>query len=245
MAFRNCTLGTDVTLNIEVPTGGQRRAQLPCAVATTGAPEVRPDSIKELQSGIWYVDLTRVHTEQLREALPNIASARGVIFDMRGYPTEAGTFILSYLMKTPEDSTDRWMHTPRITGPFGKVADWQDQTWPVKPAAPYIRGSRVFMTDNRAISYAESFMGYVRDHQLGTIIGGATAGANGNIAQFSVPGRFTITFTGMRVTQHDGHTPYHTVGVAPSIPIEPTLAGIRAGRDEVLERALSIFRIAQ
>jgi hypothetical protein len=28
--------------------------------------------------------------------------------------------------------------------------------------------------------------------------------------------------------------------VRPTVPVEPTLAGIRAGRDEVLERALAI-----
>jgi hypothetical protein len=244
MALRNCPPGTAVALTIEPPSGAQRNAQLPCLVAP-GTTEVRPDSLKELQPGIWYVDLTRVHTQQLREALPRIASARGVIFDLRGYPTDAGRFILSYLMSAPEDSTDRWMHVPRITGPFGEIAAWQGNTWSLKPATPHISGQRIFMTDNRAISYAESVMGYVRDYKLGTIIGGTTAGANGNVAPFSVPGRFSITFTGMRVTQHDGRTPYHTVGVAPSIPIEPTLAGIRAGRDEVLERALSAFRIAQ
>jgi hypothetical protein len=31
-------------------------------------------------------------------------------------------------------------------------------------------------------------MGYVRDYKLGTIIGGTTAGANGGVAAFSVPG---------------------------------------------------------
>ena len=84
-------------------------------------------------------------------------------------------------------------------------------------------------------------MGYVADRKLGTIVGGTTAGTNGNVATFVVPTGFTVAFTGMRVTNHDGRTPYHLVGVRPDIPVAPTLAAIRAGRDEVLERALSLI----
>ena len=82
-------------------------------------------------------------------------------------------------------------------------------------------------------------MGYVKDRKLATIIGGPTAGTNGNIVTFATPGGFAITFTGMRVTGHDGRAQHHMVGIAPDIRLEPTLAGVRTGRDELLERALA------
>lgn len=44
----------------------------------------------------------------------------------------------------------------------------------------------------------------------------------------------------MRVTRHDGVSPHHMIGVQPDVRLEPTLAGMRAGRDELLERALTI-----
>jgi hypothetical protein len=66
-----------------------------------------------------------------------------------------------------------------------------------------------------------------------------TAGTNGNSVSFATPGGFAVTFTGMRVTGHDGRAQLHLVGVAPDIRLEPTLAGIRAGHDELLERALA------
>jgi C-terminal processing protease CtpA/Prc len=96
----------------------------------------------------------------------------------------------------------------------------------------------VFLTDGRAISYAESVMGYVADRKLGTIIGSTTAGANGNVTTFAVPGGFRIAFTGMRVTGHDGQTPHHLTGITPHITARKTIAGLREGRDEVLARAL-------
>jgi hypothetical protein len=45
----------------------------------------------------------------------------------------------------------------------------------------------------------------------------------------------------MRVTKHDG-TQHHLVGVQPTIPVSRTIAGVIAGRDEVLERALAYVR---
>ncbi len=88
-------------------------------------------------------------------------------------------------------------------------------------------------------------MGYVADRKLGTIVGGTTAGTNGNVASFLTPGGFTVGFTGMRVTRHDGQSPHHLVGVAPDVAVAPTLAALRAGRDEVLEAGLAIATSAR
>jgi C-terminal processing protease CtpA/Prc len=230
-------------VRIEAPTGVARHMTLPCTRSTTRPAEQRPESLAELEPGIWYVDLTRIRAVRLRQAMDTLAKARAVVFDVRGYPTDAGAALLPHLMTSAEDSSDRWMHVSRIVGPFGEIPEWQSFSWNLRPATPHVAGRRVFLTDGRAISYAESVMGYVRDHKLGTIIGGTTAGANGNIADFSVPGGFSIVFTGMRVTRHDARTPFHMVGVPPDIPVEPTLTGIRSGRDEVLERALALLRV--
>ena len=42
----------------------------------------------------------------------------------------------------------------------------------------------------------------------------------------------------MRVTRHDGRSAHHLVGAVlqPDVAAAPTIAGLRAGRDEVLER---------
>lgn len=243
MALSLCRVDSAVTLRVGMPSGAARDAILPCAPGTSAVLAQRPDSVTELQPGIWYVDLTRIRAAQLRANLDTLAKARAVIFDVRGYPTDAGAALLPHLMSAQEDATDTWMHVPRITGPFGQMGDWQSFSWNLRPATPHIGGQRVFLTDGTAISYAESVMGYIRDHKLATIVGGTTAGANGNIARFTSPGGFGIVFTGMRVTRHDGRTPFHTAGVGADVPVEPTIAGIRAGRDEVLERALALLRL--
>ena len=85
-------------------------------------------------------------------------------------------------------------------------------------------------------------MGYVAGRKLGTIVGRTTAGTNGNIVMFAVPGGFNVIFTGMRVTGHDDRMPHQLIGITPDIPAAPTIAGLRDGRDEVLDRALSFMR---
>jgi C-terminal processing protease CtpA/Prc len=107
------------------------------------------------------------------------------------------------------------MHIANIVGPFGRISGWQSFGWHLTPASPHLGGRRVFLTDARAISYSESVMGYVADLKLATIIGSATAGANGGAATFTVPSGYSTRFTGMRVTGHDGKAQHHLVGVKP------------------------------
>ncbi len=233
-----CPIGAVVKLTIDGG-AGPYASSLPCEARQVPA-EKRPDAVTEVRSGIWYVDLTRARMPQITPVLDKLAVATGVVFDVRGYPTDAGAQILPYLIGTSD--ADRWMHVNKIIGPFGESAGWESAGWNLTPQSPHVGGKIVFLTDGRAISYAESVLGYVADRKLGTIVGGATAGANGNVAAFVVPGGFRIIFTGMRVTGHDGQAPHHLVGVKPDVPIAPTLAGLREGRDDVLDRAVGLIR---
>ena len=61
----------------------------------------------------------------------------------------------------------------------------------------------------------------------------------GNINPFTLPGDYTVSWTGMRVLKQDG-TAHHGVGIRPDYPVAQTLAGVRAGRDEVLEKGLQV-----
>jgi hypothetical protein len=232
------TPGSDARLRID---DGQGVREISVRrIETTPPVEKRPEPVTEIEPGIWYVDLTRAKMALVQPSLGKLATARAVVFDMRGYPTDSGARLLPHLLEAAE--TDLWMHVWKLTGPFGRTAGWEDFGWNVKPAQPHLGGRRVFLTDGRAISYGESVMGYVGDRKLGTIVGGPTAGTNGNVATFDLPGGFRISFTAMHVTGHDGKSPFHLVGVRPQIAVAPTIPGLRAGRDEVLEKGLELAR---
>ena len=235
----SCRKGTAVRLTLDAGSG-PREVALTCEAGQQPPVEKRPDAISELTPSVWYVDLTRTSMAQVTPRLETFARATGLVLDVRGYPTDAGVMLLPHLLQEAE--SDRWMHMARLTGPFGQSAGWESLGWDLKPVTPRIGGTVVFLTDGRAISYAESVLGYVRDRKLGTIVGDTTAGTNGNVTACAVPGGFQIAFTGMRVTRHDGQSPFHLIGVAPDVRVTPTLSGIREGRDEVLERALEVIR---
>jgi C-terminal processing protease CtpA/Prc len=79
-------------------------------------------------------------------------------------------------------------------------------------------------------------MGIVEHYKLGLIVGEATAGTNGNINPFHLPGGHEIYWTGMQVLKHDGSR-HHGVGILPTHPVARTIAGVAAGKDEVLQAA--------
>lgn len=87
-------------------------------------------------------------------------------------------------------------------------------------------------------------MGIIEEYDLGTIIGEATAGTNGNVNRLTLPGGYQITWTGMKVLKHDGSR-HHGVGIQPDLVVTPTRAGVAAGRDELLERAIEHLRSSQ
>jgi len=198
----------------------------------------RPPARHTFADGVRYVDLTRIDPGELAAELPLLARARGVVFDMRGYPSENHE-ILDHLLREPEDSL--WMHVPRFVEPDGRIVGWQHLGWHRRPSAPHIGAPVVFLISAEAISYAESILSYVEAHALGTLVGTPTAGANGDIVRFDTVAGFYVIYTGMRVTRHDG-SPFHDRGIQPHVEVWPTLAGLRAGRDEVLEAGLRTVR---
>jgi Peptidase family S41 len=203
--------------------------------------EPRPERISELEPGIHYVDLTQALFQEIRARLPELATARGVVFDMRGYPQQGNHEVLSHLSDEPLQCA-RWM-VPRIAYPDREKLLGYDTSgrWSLPAAAPRIRRKVVFLTNAGAISYAETLMGIVEHYELGEIVGQPTAGANGNVNSFSTPGGYQFTFTGMRVIKHDDGQ-HHLIGILPTVPVERTIAAVREGRDEYLEKALRLLR---
>lgn len=199
----------------------------------------RPDPIAELEPGIFYVDLDRVPMEAFEARVEELAEADGVVFDLRGYPN-GNHLVLSHLSDEPLQSA--FWRIPQIIRPdFQEPMEYQESRWHLSPRTPRIDGRIAFITDGRAISYAESVMGIVEHYTLGDIVGEPTAGANGNVNPFTLPGGSRVAWTGMRVENHD-RTLLHGEGIPPTHPVERTIAGVREGRDELLEAALARVR---
>jgi C-terminal processing protease CtpA/Prc len=197
----------------------------------------RPETITELEPGIFYVDLNMLEYEDFSPALPQLQAATGIIFDMRGYPLTIET--LAHLIDEPVTCA-QW-HVPIITYPDHQKTDLEFSNWQVQPRAPRLTDNVAFLTDGRAISFAETYMGIVEHYQLAAIVGQPTAGTNGNVNRVTLPGNYAILWTGMKVLKHDG-SQHHGVGIQPSVLVSRTVQGVREGRDEQLERAVELLK---
>ncbi|MCB2083038.1 MAG: hypothetical protein KDD90_03160 [Sphingomonadaceae bacterium] len=218
------------TSTVTVPVLSQRSSPAPV--------ESRPENFTDMGDGIIYVDITRMTDDDFATHRQRMVEARGLLFDLRGYPRNSPGWI-EHMLEVPGRSP--MFLTPIITAPDRPATYPVDGGWKLNPAEPHIAATAVFLTDKRAVSYSESMLGTVRENGLGTIVGGRTAGANGNVAQFDLPGGYRIRFTGMKVVNRDG-SQHHILGIEPDISVAPTIDGIRAGRDEVLERGLAELR---
>ena len=228
-----------VRVTVQHPGGDTASVRLRRLASAQLPAERKPDPVAELRPGIWYVDLDRVTAAQFQAAVPDLERASGLVFDLRGYPDGLNPVaFFSHLIREAGASA-QW-HIPVVTRPDdpGRRYDARGR-WELQPAAPYLAAPRVFITDGRAISFAESMMGIVEAYRLGEIVGQPTAGTNGNVNSFEVPGGYSIGWTGMRVLKHDGSR-HHGLGILPTVPAERTRAGVAAGRDELLEKAIDV-----
>jgi C-terminal processing protease CtpA/Prc len=200
--------------------------------------ESRPAIVAELKPGIYYVDLDRIDDETFLKSLPDLEKAKGIIFDLRGYP-RGSTVAISHLIDTRVQSA-RWM-IPIVTTP-DHVAFTEfntDDRWNLDPIAPRLKAKIAFVTDERAISYAESYLGIIEAYKLAEIVGEPTAGTNGNVNPVTLPGGYRVVWTGMKVLKQDGSR-HHGVGIQPTVPVSRTIRGVAEKRDELLERAIEV-----
>lgn len=193
---------------------------------------------KKIKEGIYYLDLDSITMEEIDALMPELEKARGIICDLRGYPG-GNDRLISHLLKEKDTST-KWMQVPQVIYPDYEGVTFQNHGWELEALKPTLTAKIVFLTDGRAISYAESYMSFIEHYKLATIVGQPTAGTNGNVNTFALPGRYYIRWTGMRVVKHDGSR-HHGVGIIPHVRVERTIKGVRAGRDEFLEKAVEII----
>ena len=193
-------------------------------------------SVEELADRITYIDLTSIEPSELDQTVQSLVEVRGVVFDLRGYPRGPVHDVLEHLIVEPDDWKG-WMRVLLARGPDGDLVEAERFEWNQQSKEPRIGAPVVFLTNEQAISYSESILGLVKFHGLGTIVGSNTAGSNGNVVRLSLPGGFRVTCTGMYVIGPDGG-PLQGLGIEPDMQVLPTIEGLRAGRDEVLEHAL-------
>ena len=239
---------TTIELKIQKEEGGIHTVILPVYNSYTnkiqqlGNDRNQEPITRLINDKIGYADLDRLTNDMVDKMFSDFKDTKAIIFDMRGYPNGTAWSIAPHLTdKKNVYAAKIRMNTPMEPTEFsiGKVMRFTliNQTIP-DPKFPTYTGKTVMLIDERTISQAEH-TGLFLEAANGTeFIGSQTAGANGGVDIFQIPGKITLYFSGGNIRHYDGRQ-LQKIGLEPNITVKPTIKGIREGRDEVLEKAIN------
>ncbi len=231
------TDSSSVTLELLNQEGKRYRSFVPCSNRNVYTPSVVPPKpmiqVVDSPEKLLYIDFTRITQQQIFPTIDTMMNYRGVVFDMRGYPE----WVLYGMMSRLADPTPFVFirspnyHLPGYASEYILSCGLQRK----------YMGKVVVLVNEQTISRAEFTVMALQTIPGMKTVGSQTAGTDGDVRKMGLPGGITIMLTCKGVYYPD-KTPTQRKGVRIDVEAHPTIAGIRAGRDEVLEKGVEVLR---
>lgn len=197
-----------------------------------------PDTcFKIINKDIAYINNGSLKKKYLPKIWKEVENTKGLIIDIRNYPSDFVLYDLSsYLM--PES-------TPFVKFTNGSIENPGLFTFTKSLNAgrknkDYYKGKVVILINEISQSSAEFHSMAYRVNPNTTIIGSTTAGADGNVSQFYLPGGISTMISGIGVYYPEGKETQR-IGIVPDIELNPTIQGIKKGKDELINKAIDII----
>ena len=191
----------------------------------------------KLKDNIGYVDFGKLEVSDIDSMFNDFKNTKAIIIDNRSYPRGTVWTLINYL--TDKTVTSAKGTTMIADSPDPSTTTVQSSLWqlPVTPVSKY-RGKIIILVNEETQSQAEySCMVIQAAFKNTTIIGSQTAGADGDVTGIKIPGGIQTAFSGHGIYYPDGRST-QGIGIVPDIKISPTVKGIKAGKDEVLDRGI-------
>jgi C-terminal processing protease CtpA/Prc len=202
-------------------------------------PSPAPDTARcyrLVQPDIGYLTLATLEKSQLPAIMQAFQHTKGLIIDLRNYPHQFVVYDLArYFVSEPTPFVR--VSAPDLTYP-GQFLDKAPLL--VRPGGglPPYQGQVLVLVNEQTQSQAEFTAMALRCAPKVRLLGSATAGADGNVSdEIFLPGSVATRITGLGIYYPDGRETQR-IGLVPDIVVSPTLAGLAAGRDELLEQAI-------
>jgi C-terminal processing protease CtpA/Prc len=190
-----------------------------------------------LSKDVAYLKLSTVKAADAGQYIEQAAGTKGLIIDIRNYPSEFVVFALGSLLVDKETEFARFTESDlNNPGAF----HWT-QPISLTPGKPHYSGKVVILVDEVSMSQSEYTTMAFRSAPGAVVVGSTTAGADGNVSPFALPGGLQTMISGIGVFYPD-KTPTQRIGIVSNVEVKPTVADIRSGRDPVLEEALRQIR---
>ena len=199
--------------------------------------DIDEDSHKLIDKNIGYINPGKLAEGEIDKIMDKFMDTKGLIVDLRYYPSDFIVYSLGkYLM--PKEVTFAKTSVPNQSVP-GEFILYED----LKVGSDnknYYKGKVMILMNERSQSQSEFTVMSLRNAPNAKVIGSDSIGTDGNVASFSLPGGVNTLITGVGIYNPD-KSQTQRVGLKPDIYIEPTIQGIKEGRDELLEKAIEII----
>lgn len=191
---------------------------------------------KTLDGNIGYVNMGALMNKDVDAMMKSLKDTKALILDIRNYPNGTMYHLGRLLMAERKPFAKFTQPDFNYPGKFvwtGIYSIGQGNNTPYK-------GKIIVLVNEETQSHAEFTVMGMQAADNVTVIGSQTSGADGNITNFfEIPGGYQTCFTGLGVFYPDGRETQR-IGIVPNVEVHPTIAGLRAGKDEVLDKALEI-----
>lgn len=241
---RNATRGACGRVQVSVSRGEEQMELTASRLPTnsinftrTSIHDLPGDVFQKLSGDIAYLKLSGIRAAESASYIRQAAGTRGLIIDIRNYPSEFVVFTLGQLLVS-EPTTFVNFTVVDLANPG---AFYWNQTATLIPQSPRYAGKVVILIDEVSQSQAEYTAMAFRTAPGAVVVGSTTAGADGNISFIPLPGAQSSYVSGLGVFYPD-RRPTQRIGIVPDVLVTPTIAGIREGRDELVEEAIRIIR---
>jgi len=213
-------------------------SRLPSTViVNSGNHDRAGETFQFLENNIAYIKLSSIRRIDIPSYLSAAAGTKGLIIDIRNYPSDFVVFSLG------QHLVDHAIKFVRFA--MGDLSNPGAFHWgaelTMEPLKPHYPGKIMILVDETSQSQSEYTAMAFRVASKAKVIGSTTAGADGNVSLIPLPGGLNSKISGIGVFYPD-KTPTQRVGIVPDIEIHPTISGIRTGLDEVLDAAISEIR---
>ena len=191
------------------------------------------ETFRRLSDDLAYLKLSSVKDAEVPSYVQGALGAKCLVIDIRNYPSAFMPFALGgHLVDRPTRFAAFTIGDPSNPGSF-----WWRMGDSIPPLEPRFEGKVAVLVDETSQSQSEYTAMAFRAAPATIVVGSTTAGADGNVSRIPLPGGLTGVITGLGIFYPD-HRPTQRIGIVPDLTVRPTVAGIRAGRDEVLEAAV-------
>lgn len=188
---------------------------------------------KKLTPEIGYLRMGKLEKKEVKPAMKDLNETNALIIDMREYPK----YTLGSLSKKLLTEVDTSAIMPYPDLKYPGVFRPKEIKYGKRNNKNHYKGKIVLLVNEGTMSAGEFGTMIFQLAPNATVIGSQTAGADGNITYIYFPGGFRASMSGLGVYYPDGRETQR-IGIVPDIEVKQTIAGVKEGKDEILERAL-------